>query len=106
MSTTLQAIVGGVTYDLSDAVNYKHLANDGFGLPSQRLLTESGPLQNGVSYLGFRLEPRIITLGLFASASNESAYYSRRAEVLNIFKPSNTPIQLRFTKPDGDVRQD
>jgi hypothetical protein len=105
MSTTLQAIVGGVTYDLSDVVNYKHLANDGFGLPPQRLLTESGPLQNGVSYLGFRLEPRILALGLFASASTENAYFSKRAEVLNIFKPSNTPIQLRFTKSNGDVRQ-
>lgn len=105
MTLKIEAIVGTTTYNISDLVNYRHMGNDGFGLPSQRILSESGPLQHGVSFLGYRLDPRIINLILFGIGNDEDSYFARRLELIHIFRPSNTPILLRITKNNGAIRQ-
>lgn len=103
--TTLEAIVGSTTYDLSNDVDTFHIANDGFGLPPVSRLEEQGPLQDGSTDLGFRLEPRLVQLVLAFRESSYSAYFQKRRTFSNIFKPRNIPIILRFTDPDGNQYQ-
>lgn len=103
--TKLEAIVGGRTYILSDRLRYIHLGNDGFGLPGVKRESESGPLQHGATDTGFNLEPRIIQLALAGLSTSQDGYFNVRDELLRVFKPRSKPIQLRFTLPDGTVRQ-
>lgn len=105
MSTSLEALVGGETFDLSDGLVRAHLGNAGFGLSGVRRLSERGPLQHGATDVGFRLEPRVIQLVLLAYGSDPLAYFTRRDELLSIFSPRDEAIRLRFTRPDGSVRQ-
>jgi hypothetical protein len=105
MSTTLEAVVGGETFDLSDGLLRAHLGNAGFGLPGVRRLQVRGPLQHGATDVGFRLEPRIIQLVLLAYGEDAQGYFDRRDELLYIFSPRDEAIKLRFTRPDGRVRQ-
>lgn len=103
--TKLEAIVGATTYDLSDDINYFHIDNDGFGLPPILRLEEQGPLQDGNTDLGFRLEPRIVTLVLAFRTATYNEYFQKRRVIGNIFKPRETPIILQFTDPDENVYQ-
>lgn len=105
MATQLDVIVAGVTTSLSDDTTYFHLANDGFGLPPVTRLEEQGPLQDGSTDLGFRYEPRPIQLVLGIRTSDENAYYQKRREITNIFKPRNDPLTLQFTDSNGTVYQ-
>jgi hypothetical protein len=105
MTMTLEAIVDGVSYSLSDDDNYRYRGDSGLGLPRPRHLTESGPMQHGASYVGFRLEPRAFAVLLRLKGETLEDYYTRRAELARILAPSDDPIQLRFTLPSGDVRQ-
>ena len=52
----------GVTTDLHDQVNYLWLDADGIGMAPVRRLTQKGPMQDGVTDLGYRLDPRHVTL--------------------------------------------
>lgn len=103
--TTLEALVGGETFNLSDRLVRSHLGNDGFGLPPVSRKTERGPFQHGTTLKGMRLEPRTIQLVLLAYGASEDDYYQRRDELAYIFSPSDDPIKLRFTLPSGAVRQ-
>lgn len=103
--TKVEAVVGNTTYDLSNEITYMHLGNDGFGLPPVDRLSESGPLQDGDTDVGFKLRPRIISLVLGLLTSSDSSYFTKRRELANIFRPRTTPIYLRFTNPDGTVYQ-
>ena len=101
----LLAIVNGVTYDLADQINYDFLEADGFGMAPVKRLQQRGPMQDGVSDIGFRLNPRHFTLTLLALGSDEASYYAARNAMLSIFTPTVLPIQLRFSAPPSVVRQ-
>lgn len=101
--TKIELIVRNRVYDLT--TEYTYLGNDGLALPPVRRLEEAGPLQDGTTDVGFRLEPRIIKL-LFLLAGNDlSDYYSKRRRLLQQFRPREGASKLRFTLPDGAVRQ-
>jgi hypothetical protein len=70
-----------------------------------RRLSQRGPFQSGASDLGFRLDPRTINLVLFIYASTLAEADSRRDEVAEIFKPRTSPVRLRCTRDDGEVRE-
>lgn len=103
--TQLYAIVAGVETDISDAVRYIHIGNDNFGMVPLERLNEKGPLQHGDTDIGFRLQPRTIQLVLNLLADdtgNDSTdYWLAREEILNLFKPRNDPIKLKFVYPLG-----
>lgn len=107
MGVELDAIVGGVTYDLTDLVNSSVLSFDGFGMAPLKRLEQQGPMQHGVTDIGFRLNKRYVALKLRALANDNAGYWAARAYLLNIFKPTtdNAPIKLRFSYPTGQVRQ-
>ena len=78
---------------------------DGWGLPPLHRLNLRGPMQHGDSDVGFRLDPRAIPLLINVNASSVEDMYDRQAELLEFFKPSNTPILLRVAYPSGRTRQ-
>jgi len=91
-------------YDLSGALAYLE-SDDGFGLPPIARITERGPLQHGVSDLGFRLQPRNVNLVLVKPEACPNSWRALRQRFLDAFKPSDTPLNLRWEFGDGSRRQ-
>lgn len=102
----LEAIVGGVSHDLHDLVDFAVAGHDGWGLPDVERITEQGPQQHGVTDKGFRLRPRIIVLKLRSLPGDFYGTYQLRARLLAIFKPTAEGIRLRRTLYGGDSGPD
>lgn len=106
MAFALDAIVNDVTYSLSDGNPFRLESAQGLAMPSVRRLTERGPRQDGDTDLGYRLEPRTITLALNFYADTHAALDGHRDTLATIFKPARGyDIKLRVTRDDGAVRQ-
>ncbi len=106
MSTVLTAIVGPNSYNLTDGTYSWRVMDDNLASPPVRRLEERGPLQHGVTDVGFRLDPRVFTLTLVLVGDTMSALNTLRKNLINIFKPlSSTPIKLNYALDNGDVRQ-
>lgn len=105
LPTWLWAIVGGSLYDLTAGGILWMEHGDGFGLPPMHRFTQRGPMQHGETNRDFRLDPRTITLAAGVDRPNEAQIYDARRRLLGIFKPSNTPILLRWDLANGTVRQ-
>ena len=101
----LDVIASGVTYSISDGTYCRHLGHDGVGMMPSHRLTQRGPEQHGVTDLGFRGDPRTVQLALLLEGTSKSDYWTRRAALLNLFKPTDDPLGLRFTLENGDARQ-
>lgn len=109
MTTTLELLQGyiyngtsfsgGVTYNLSDRTKYIHIGNDGFGLPEFERFMDTGPLQEGATDRGFKLNPRKIQLVLNMVATTALEYWQRREELIKMFTPYAAPFTLKFTTP-------
>lgn len=100
-----QAIVGNTTYTLNDGAPFSLISAANIGMAPVRRLSERGPYQHGDSDTGFRLEPRVITLALFASADTLAEMDTHRTTLQTAFRPRSTPIKLRATRDDGAIRQ-
>lgn len=101
-----QAIVGGVTYNLSDRNPFDVVSITGVGIAPTRRLTQRGPLQHGETDIGFRLDPRNVNLVLAIKGINRSATDSARQQLAYIFGARQSgAVQLRCTRDDGMVRQ-
>lgn len=89
-----------------DGNPYKLVAIEGIGSPPMRRLDERGPLQDGVTDLGYRMDARIIDLVIWFQATSESVLDGYRDTLLEFFKPkSSTPVKLKVTRADNGVRQ-
>lgn len=106
MAWTLQATVGGTTYNLSDDNPFSvETPGDAGGPPISRLL-DSGPFQDGATDRGYKMGVRTFVLSLLFHASTQSALDGHRDTLRKIFRPrTNTPVALKVTRDDGDVRQ-
>lgn len=100
----LYIIRNGTYYDLSGGLAYLE-SDDGFGLPGVTRVTDRGPLQNGVNDLGFRLQPRNVNLVLVKPEACPNSWRALRQRFLEAFKPSDTPLNLRWEFGDGSRRQ-
>ncbi len=106
MTTQIIAKIASNTYNLTDSSNTFFLAMDGLAIPRITRLEEQGPLQNGATDLGFRLEPRDFLLTLGMTNNSLSGLFNKRKLLDNIFKPlATTPIKLLFQLDNGDQRQ-
>lgn len=105
MTWRLSVISANVEYNLSDGSTYVLTGLDGLGMAPTNRIAEAGPQQHGESDLGFRLRARRVSLVLMARGGDDAAWWTRREELLRIFRPSNSPVQLRITREDGAVRQ-
>jgi len=92
MSMTLSAIVDNTTYSLCDGTYCYWVGDEGLGMAPMHRLSERGPLQNGITDRGYRLDPRPVRLVLEINASTQSSWESKRRSLLQIFKPSNSEV--------------
>ena len=90
-------IVGSTTYSLDDGASFFMDGISGTGMMPVRRLEERGPLQNGVTDRGYRLDPRVIIISMYIKGSSYENLYTKRTELINMFKPSNTAGKLKFT---------
>lgn len=102
---TLQAIVGGTTYNLNDDTYALWIGEDGTGNAPSRRITEQGPLQHGDTDVDLRLDPRIFRESFIITPASLSEHYTTRSALLRIFRPSATRMQMRWTLDNGNVRQ-
>ncbi len=102
---TLEAIVGGTTYNLNDGTYTYWIGEDGTGNAPSRRITEQGPLQHGDTDVDVRLSPRVFRETFQIIPSSLSNHYDQRKALLRFLRPSSTKIQMRWTLDNGDVRQ-
>jgi hypothetical protein len=106
MTYALAAIVSGTTYSLTDSNPFSLVAITGIGIPALHRLTERGPFQHGATDLGFRLDPRLISIIVHVNATSLSNADANRATLMTAFNPlPSTPILLKITRDDGAIRQ-
>lgn len=101
---TLKVIVDGNETPLDDGNPFLLMAHDGWGMPRVNRLIERGPLQDGVSDLGFHLGARSAMLVIGIKQTTLSALYDARDQLLFLFKPENSPT-LAWDLPNGDQRR-
>jgi hypothetical protein len=102
---TLEAIVGGTTYNLIDGTYALWIGEDGTGNAPSRRITEQGPLQHGDTDVDVRLDPRIFRELFMITPASLSDHYTRRSALIRIFRPSATKMQMRWTLDNGNIRQ-
>lgn len=73
----------------------------GFGLSPAHHLTQRGPFQQGDSYIGLRLDPRIITLPLVIVATSPEDSFSKRAKMASLFRMSDDVVTVRMSWTDS-----
>lgn len=88
-------IRGGKTVEISDMVKYHIVEFDGLGMAPLHRITQRGPMQDGVTDVGYRLDPRTILLSIMAYASTPAQFHDRRQELVEMLKPGKT-ITLKW----------
>lgn len=100
----VDAIVGGVTYSLSDGTLCYRVGQDGLGhAPVHRLRTR-GPQQHGSTDRGFLLDPRLFRLMFDVPGDDSGDVYDRRTSLIRILGAQEDPVKLRFILDNGDQR--
>lgn len=102
---SLLATIGITTYNLTSGAPLTMLEIDGIAAPAARPLSERGPLQDGDTDLGFRLEPRTVSLALQGITTASYTSDTIRDLINRLFKPSNVPIYLDVVRDDASVRR-
>jgi Phage tail protein len=64
---------------------------------------QRSPTQNGITDLGFYIQPRILTMKVGFNATTDSQLDTYRSTLLDIFRPS-WPLVLVLTRDDGTTR--
>lgn len=96
---------GAESISLDGAPFWLEWANGIGGAPVRRL-TQRGPLQHGQTDIGFRLDPRTITLGIALTAETTAAADGYRDALQRVLGPGvGRPCYLRCVRDDGAERQ-
>jgi hypothetical protein len=97
----LSVIVNGVTYALDDGTFCYWVGDDGLGMAPLHRLSERGPLQDGDTDRGYRLDPRSVRLVLDIVKNSQEDFENARRSLARIFKPTNTAMILKFEMETG-----
>jgi hypothetical protein len=98
-------VIGGLAHSLDDDIVCYVTGRDGLGEAPLHRLEERGPGQHGASDVGFRLDPRTVTLALDIVGDTGADLQARRNALLGWLRPTNAPRILRFVLDDGTTRQ-
>jgi hypothetical protein len=101
---TFTLLRGVQAVEISDLVTYRVCEFDGLGMAPVRRLSQRGPLQNGETDVGYRLDPRTIRLVVLGAGATPDALHSLRETVLGLLRPGADPIRLRW-EYSGKARQ-
>jgi hypothetical protein len=107
MTVTVEWIVNNTAYNLGDGTLVWREGDTGLGMAPLHHITERGPQQHGVTFRGVKLDPRVFVLLLGMSGTTQTALYTLRQTLEEIFAPANseTPGIMRWTLDSGAVRQ-
>jgi hypothetical protein len=94
-------LISTASFNLNNFDYYLLDSSDGLGMAPSHRITERNSQQHGETDLGFRLDPRLFSLRLSVRCESPTEYYYYRSQLLTIFRPSNDPIILAFTLPNG-----
>lgn len=78
---------------------------DGAGIIPVRRILDKAPLQQGMTDRGFRQDARRMTLQLMLEGKSPADADKLRDQVAQWFVPTNTPLRLKVTRDDMQVRQ-
>jgi hypothetical protein len=99
---TVKANTGGRSYWLNEMKGWTLTAYDGLGIANIRRLAQRGPFQDGDTDLGFRRDPRFISLTWIHQGCNPADLYDIRATLHGIFRPRvDDDTQLIFELPNA-----
>ena len=105
MAFQLYASVDDTTTQLNDGAPFRLENAAGLSGAGVTRLGQRGPLQSGVTDLGFRLRPRDITLNLIFTANDDAALDTYRDQLIAAFKPlENVSIFLSVQRDDDEIR--
>lgn len=103
---TLTATVNGVITNLSNDSPFAFESLVDASSAEVVRHRQRGPLQSGVTDLGYRLRPRELTLTLRFKAATLTLLDTYRDTLTEAFKPlSDLPITLAYERDDGTTRQ-
>lgn len=101
---TQELIRGGVVYNLTSGTMSYLMEYSGLGLPPSTNFFERGPLQDGSTRRGFRLDSRSFGQTFFVPSPCIEQRRARLSEFLDIFSVSDDLLTFRFVLPDGTLR--
>lgn len=105
MALQLDVLIGTAVYSLTAGTPFRLERAEGLGMAPVRRLGESGPYQNGETDLGFRLDPRVVTLSLNFAGTTDAAVDTARSLLAQMAQPSeSSTVTLRVTRNDGEMR--
>ncbi len=105
MSLTLYTNVSGTITQLNDGNPFKLESAEGLSGSDVIRYEQGGPFQNGATDLGFRFQPRTMTLSLLFYASTATLLDTYRATLMAAFKPfDSTSIFLSVSRDDSEIR--
>lgn len=105
MTVELTAIRGNQTLNLFERP-YHLVGHTGTGIPPLDRQEERGPFQNGVTDLGYRLNPRFINLVLLLEGETLADADTIRRNLVRFVRPlGSVPVRLRFKMDNGQFRQ-
>lgn len=109
MSYGVTYTVGGVTYNLTgpDAatgLDMHYIGALNLGGSPMHAITTRGALQQGLTRLDYRLDPRVITLAWVVYGNSLGEMTSQFDALNTIFNGSNKKAVLTFTRDDGSIR--
>jgi len=105
MAFTTKWISAAGTVTLSDGNPYGIEGGMGIGGAEVRNLYERGPQQDGVSDLGYRIDPRTVTLGINFKGTSAAQLDTLRGSLQYHFAPRAALGTLQVTRDDGEVRE-
>jgi len=81
------------------------LSHQGLGMPRIQRRSQQAVEQAGYTDIGFRIQPRDITLKIGLAATNRAMLDSERRRLWDMLQPTPDPLQMRIQTEDAQVRR-
>jgi hypothetical protein len=96
----------GELYSMQDGTDRIVLSTPGqMGLPPIDYITQKGYKQDGETELGFRLQPRTLSVNFRHDGCSRDEYWQVRSAILDIVRPNrNGQMTFTFVTSEGDKR--
>lgn len=105
MAFSLYASTGATTTQLNDEAPFRFESIEGLSGAGAIRHEQRSPLQSGATDLGYRLQPRVITLNLIFRATTDAILDTYRSTLMAAFKPlDDISTFLSVQRDDGEIR--
>lgn len=105
MAFSIYASTSDVTTQLNDGLPFRVESAEGLSGSDILRHTQRGPLQNGATDLGYRLQPAVLTLNLVFTATDDSTLDGYRDALMAAFTPlASISTFLSVQRDDDEIR--